>query len=183
MIAMLLSACSSSTPDRVCTPGESRACVCASGSNGAQVCAADGLSLEDAGVDAGVDAGGDAGSDAGQDGGCDGGTVEREPARDYCTDPSMCPASTPVCSALPAPETRSICEQHLVLPAGYPEDADDCLHHADCDDGVFCNGAPRCDPSGTDVDARHCTVIAEPACEATEECDERGRCVTRGVCG
>jgi len=47
-----------------------------------------------------------------------------------------------------------------------------CAVDADCDDGVFCNGAEVCDPAASDADARGCTAAAALACAAGETCSE-----------
>ncbi|MCZ7682921.1 MAG: putative metal-binding motif-containing protein [Sandaracinaceae bacterium] len=52
-----------------------------------------------------------------------------------------------------------------------------CASAAECDDGVFCNGAERCDPSAPGA-ARGC-VPGEPPCLADQTCDEgAGACLT-----
>ncbi len=111
LLSLLLVACGGDddpTSEMLCTPGESRACTCATGASGAQVCAADGAGLGpcecvagDGGIDGGEpeldagtrDAGGrrDAGSDAGRDAAGDAGS-----SCDYsCT---LAGESTPTCS-------------------------------------------------------------------------------------
>ncbi|MDQ3032181.1 MAG: putative metal-binding motif-containing protein, partial [Myxococcota bacterium] len=44
-----------------------------------------------------------------------------------------------------------------------------CASASECDDGVFCNGAERCDPDGAGGDA---CVAGEPPCGAGTFCDE-----------
>jgi hypothetical protein len=45
-----------------------------------------------------------------------------------------------------------------------------CETAADCDDGLYCNGAETCMPGGTGADARGCVAAEEPPCSG--ECDE-----------
>ena len=45
-----------------------------------------------------------------------------------------------------------------------------CVANDECDDGVFCNGAERCDPSAAGADARGCAAGTAPC--ATDRCDE-----------
>ena len=53
-----------------------------------------------------------------------------------------------------------------------------CEGDADCDDGVFCNGAERCDPTDSGADDRGC-VTNSPRCLDEQECDESERlCIT-----
>jgi hypothetical protein len=53
-----------------------------------------------------------------------------------------------------------------------PSDAGTCLHDADCDDGLYCNGVERCAPTLS------CVVGTAP-CMAMQTCDEAAdRCVT-----
>ncbi len=69
-------------------------------------------------------------------------------------------------------ETQDICGQ---VP--WPADPTPCVGNADCEDGVFCNGAERC------VDN---TCASGPApCSAGETCDEvNGTCLRAGsMCG
>ncbi|MEO0324982.1 MAG: putative metal-binding motif-containing protein [Myxococcota bacterium] len=52
-----------------------------------------------------------------------------------------------------------------------------CVVAADCDDGLFCTGALRCDPGDPGADAQGC--VAEAACAPGETCDEAlDRCMT-----
>jgi hypothetical protein len=47
-----------------------------------------------------------------------------------------------------------------------------CVDDASCSDGVFCNGAERCDPGAAGANARGCTPALTAACLETEVCDE-----------
>lgn len=70
----------------------------------------------------------------------------------------------------------------LVLACGDDDVTGDagapCASAADCDDGVFCNGAEACRPGGADADGRGCTPGSAPcgpgaACmEAARSCGE-----------
>ena len=47
-----------------------------------------------------------------------------------------------------------------------------CTSAAQCDDGVFCNGAERCAPTDPSADAQGCLGPAAPACMPDQTCDE-----------
>ncbi len=52
-----------------------------------------------------------------------------------------------------------------------------CVRHAECDDGLFCNGQELCDPENMAADPAGCLVAANP-CAEDERCDEDSdRCV------
>jgi hypothetical protein len=57
----------------------------------------------------------------------------------------------------------------------------DCFEDADCDDGVFCNGAETCDPqAGCRPGSAPCTDDGE-FCNGEESCDEAAdQCVSSG---
>ncbi|MBX3246740.1 MAG: putative metal-binding motif-containing protein [Myxococcales bacterium] len=50
-----------------------------------------------------------------------------------------------------------------------------CADDLACDDGVFCNGAERCDPSNASADARGCVSASESPCSAGGICFELDR--------
>ena len=47
-----------------------------------------------------------------------------------------------------------------------------CRDDAECDDGIFCNGAELCLPGDPSADATGCARATEPRCLATQTCDE-----------
>jgi len=54
-----------------------------------------------------------------------------------------------------------------------------CERPLDCDDGVFCNGAERCDPSDPMADALGCLPPEGDRCLPSQTCDEAmGACLT-----
>ncbi len=54
-----------------------------------------------------------------------------------------------------------------------------CARDFQCDDGVFCDGAERCDSTDPAADARGCAPPTGPRCMTGQRCDERmGRCLT-----
>lgn len=55
-------------------------------------------------------------------------------------------------------------------PVGTSEDT--CQTHAECDDGVLCNGFETCDPRSPDADALGCRPQGAPACPSEAVCDE-----------
>lgn len=70
----------------------------------------------------------------------------------------------------------------LILIAGCPTlpPVETCTSDAQCDDGVFCNGAESCDPDGL-CRAGTAPCTAEQTCqEAQRRCDD---CATDGDCG
>lgn len=174
--------CSSAPPiDRVCTPGESRACTCSSGAMGAQVCVEDGARLGpcecrgDVDASTALDAGPvpvDAGRlpDAGRDAGRDSGPPDAGPPWGTCwLVPQAGCAEGEACRNLPrseGPETWPTappsgapgCE-----PAGYLgewetlSDASRCLNaeYRDvCAAGLFCYYRRGC--------YRYCDPDGEP---------------------
>src|SRR5690606_19987056 len=48
------------------------------------------------------------------------------------------------------------CDGAIVTPDGGQQTVPPCTSDADCDDGVFCDGAEVCDPSAQGADARGC---------------------------
>jgi hypothetical protein len=62
--------------------------------------------------------------------------------------------------------------------AGPGVTADTCQDHADCSDGVFCNGFERCEPTAPDADANGCRPAPDGSpCADGSRCDEAA-----GVC-
>ncbi len=47
-----------------------------------------------------------------------------------------------------------------------------CQDHSTCDDGLFCNGAERCDPADPQADLRGCVPGRSPLPETTDPCVE-----------
>ncbi len=60
------------------------------------------------------------------------------------------------------PQDGGTGERDSSAPCGAP---------ADCDDGVFCNGAELCDPGSPDADARGCVAVGSP-CLLDQTCNE-----------
>ena len=59
-----------------------------------------------------------------------------------------------------------------------PTPEEPCLRDDQCDDGIFCNGAERCDPTSDDADLQGCVYLAAP-CLSGQTCDEdSARCLT-----
>ncbi|MDH5493373.1 MAG: putative metal-binding motif-containing protein, partial [Myxococcales bacterium] len=59
-------------------------------------------------------------------------------------------------------------------------DATRCATSADCDDGIFCNGDERCDPSSPGADLLGCAPAAGEACMFAQICDEgMAACLTQ----
>ncbi len=71
------------------------------------------------------------------------------------------------------------CEASRVEPevrdGGVDAPAALCTRDEDCDDGSFCNGAERCDPSRADASARGC-VTGSPPCADAPCLETEGRC-------
>ena len=63
-----------------------------------------------------------------------------------------------------------------VADLGVVPDASDagprCATAAECDDGIFCNGAERCMPGAMGATALGCVPAAAPPCDAGETCSE-----------
>ncbi len=73
---------------------------------------------------------------------------------------------------------------HVTVDAGDTADAagprqmEQCTRDRDCSDDVFCNGVEVCAP-GAGADERGCRAATEPACLASQRCDERAaKCTT-----
>ncbi len=49
-----------------------------------------------------------------------------------------------------------------------------CRMDADCDDGLFCNGAERCAPDDPAADERGCVMAEAGPCSGDQRCDEGG---------
>ncbi|MFO0650095.1 MAG: MopE-related protein [Polyangiales bacterium] len=74
-----------------------------------------------------------------------------------------------------APDVVDATPVDAVAPDAPPR----CGRDFQCDDGVFCNGAERCNPSDPAADARGCAPPDGPRCMTGQRCDERmGRCLT-----
>ena len=59
----------------------------------------------------------------------------------------------------------------------------DCGSDDECDDGVFCNGSERCNPSDEGADGRGCIPASSGPCSEDQECEEEGRtCVSQVEC-
>ncbi len=89
----------------------------------------------------------------------------------YLCAATLCASAlwTSGCDSAPAPtdaSTRRI------------DGAASCTSDRTCDDGVFCNGVERCEPSAMDADARGCIGAPTMACESPLTCNESSaRCV------
>lgn len=66
------------------------------------------------------------------------------------------------------------------LPDGAVGDGGEgCAAHADCSDGVYCNGEERCAPDEEGADARGCIAAPDPRCQPSQECsEEEGACLS-----
>lgn len=63
--------------------------------------------------------------------------------------------------------------------AGTDGDASVCAEDSECDDGMFCTGVERCDPSADGADDRGCLPGGGDPCDEPGECDEaQDRCLT-----
>lgn len=86
---------------------------------------------------------------------------------------------------LEEPQIEVGCTGALLDPVPPPDDApvgtrvDTCQTHAECDDGIYCNGYERCEPLSEMVDAIGCRSFETSPCSAGDTCDEARRaCVT-----
>jgi hypothetical protein len=78
------------------------------------------------------------------------------------------------CVSLFALLLGTACGDDAAPPVG--DSGHTCTGDPECDDGVFCNGAERCEP-GPAADARGCRAGDDP-CMPSQDCNETDRCVT-----
>ncbi len=161
-----------------CTPGETRACVCSDGAEGAQICdeagaafaacactpPADGAvdrALPDRGIDAAVtDVGPDAGGDVAVDGAVDGDPPDAAPA---CRADDDCPGGQ-ACA-------EGICVEPAVCAAD-----DDCLGPRLCNDGLCL------DPCAGDAGCPGTRVCVDQRCVEGDTCFDPTDCAPGRIC-
>jgi hypothetical protein len=190
MILLGLPACgsvqteaASTTATTTCLPGEQRACACAGGATGTQVCAADGKSLGAcacAGAGGGTTSTSTTSTHAGGAGGAThaggAGGAAAECATDVDCDPSdrcsgkTCHAGTCVAGPPPNPDDGNFCHTNACDPktgavTHTPKPGCECAHSL-CDDGGGAGAAPL-DPKmctfgpGADCVAKVCLANAK----------------------
>ena len=76
--------------------------------------------------------------------------------------------------------TDSVVEPAEKTPEKKPDEDESCQSNSACDDGSYCNGAERCDPTDDGADKLGC-VAGKPPCDAEGRCSEKlGECL--GAC-